>query len=324
MKMTTCLPAASTYQHHPHWRRYQPFLAPSWRLDADRTPREAAWSFGPYQVHLDMLDAPDARATVVLLHGGGGNGRVVMFAAPLLRELGCSVVAPDLPGYGLTRASGAAAPPTYNLWADLAACLIDELTAQRHQPVLAFGLSLGGLLAYGAAARSQTAAGVIATTLADTRQPDVLEAISSLPIPGAISAACLRAMPSMLHRLRLPIRWLCPMHLITNDPAFSRVFATDPLAGGSRISLGFLRSLALFQVGVEPEQFDRCPLLCVHPGLDPWTPSALSRAFFDRLRGPKQWVDLEGCGHLPYEEPGASQLAKAIAAFVDDVVASRA
>lgn len=40
---------------------------------------------------------------VIVLHGGGGNGRVVMTLGSMLHESGAEVVAPDLPGYGLPR-----------------------------------------------------------------------------------------------------------------------------------------------------------------------------------------------------------------------------
>ncbi|MEM9694521.1 MAG: alpha/beta hydrolase [Myxococcota bacterium] len=309
---------ASSYAELDHWRAYQPYLPPAWRLEGDRIPDERWWRYDDIEVHLDELAADDPQATVIMLHGGGGNGRILMCAAPLLREHGCSVVAPDLPGYGLTRV-----PPrhrlTYNLWADIAARLASELARERRHPVLVFGLSLGGLLAYGTAARSRDVAGVIATTLADTRRPEVLAAISRLPLPGRISSAILRATPPALHGARLPIRWLSPMHLITNSPALSDVFVRDPLAGGSRVSIGFLRSLVEFDVRLEPEHFDRCPVLCPHPAADPWTPAKLSRPFFDRIAGPKRWVDLEGCGHFPYEEPGAGRLVKAVHHFIDEL-----
>ena len=41
-----------------------------------------------------------------------------------------------------------------------------------------------------------------------------------------------------------------------------------------------------------------------------------SRPFFDRIKGPKELVLLENCGHLPIEEPGLSRLEEAVVAFL--------
>jgi alpha-beta hydrolase superfamily lysophospholipase len=72
------------------------------QLRGANVPEESWWNWHGIDVHVDRLSNPEARAVVVLLHGGGGNGRVVMLLGPLLCSLGVEVVAPDLPGYGLT------------------------------------------------------------------------------------------------------------------------------------------------------------------------------------------------------------------------------
>ncbi|NIN10562.1 MAG: hypothetical protein GTN62_13010 [Gemmatimonadales bacterium] len=108
---------------------------------------------------------------------------------------------------------------------------------------------------------------------------------------------------------------------MTNDPAFSRIFIDDPLVGRARINLGFYRSMTVYEPPITPEAFDVCPLLLVHPAEDKWTPLAVSQPFFDRLGGDKELVMLEGCGHLPYEEPGVSQLRKAVEGFLERVSA---
>ena len=106
---------------------------------------------------------------------------------------------------------------------------------------------------------------------------------------------------------------------MTNDPAFSRIFIEDPLVGEARINLEFYRSLMVYEPPIAPEDFDLCPLLLAHPANDNWTPLAVSQPFFDRLGCEKQLVLLEGCGHLPYEEPGVSQLREAVDQFLSRV-----
>jgi len=63
----------------------------------------------------------------------------------------------------------------------------------------------------------------------------------------------------------------------------------------------------------------RDALLCAHPAADRWTPPALSRPFFDRITGPKRWVDLEGCGHFPVEAPGAAALLEGFDGLLRDL-----
>jgi len=67
---------------------------------------------------------------------------------------------------------------------------------------------------------------------------------------------------------------------------------------------------------IEPENFDLCPILLAHPHIDPWTPLELSKNFYDRIKGAKRLVVLEGCGHFPVEEPGQHQLEEAIQSMV--------
>ena len=293
------------------------------RLSGESIPREEWWTWRDHVVHIDRLTNSNAKVVVMLLHGGGGNGRVLMTLAPMLRDLGAEVIAPDLPGYGLTiRRRGFV--PSYSLWADLAADLAAEESARRGLPLIAFGLSLGGLLAYATAARSEAVKGIVATTMADTRERSTYLEIARSRVLAAVSMPFLTIAPPAVKRLCIPIRWVAPMERITNDPDFSAVFARDPLAGGSRVALGFLHSMQKIHIPIEPEAFTDTPVLVAHPELDPWTPPDLSRRFFDRIAAEKEWVDLEGCGHLPYEEPGRLQMKDALAGFLSKIAAQGA
>ena len=124
------------------------------------------------------------------------------------------------------------------------------------------------------------------------------------------------ALPGLTGRLSIPANAISGMERMTNDPAFSQIFIDDPLVGRARINLGFYHSMIVYEPPIAPEAFDVCPLLLAHPADDKWTPLAVSQPFFDRLSGEKELVMLEGCGHLPYEEPGVSQLRDAVEAFL--------
>ncbi|MFW5729677.1 MAG: alpha/beta hydrolase [Spirochaetota bacterium] len=303
------------YRDRIEWHWYSRYLPREWHLSGTDIPKESWWEWRDQHIHVDRLENPEAKVVVILLHGGGGYGRLLMVFGPMLRRLGAEVVAPDLPGYGLTVRRGGHSP-TYTQWAEIAADLAEHERKTRGLPVILFGLSLGGFLAYAAATRAPNVSGVMATTLLDTRERAGFLQIARSRALAALSVPLLRILPPAAQGIAIPIRWVAPMELITNDPDFSAVFARDSLGGGARITLGFLRSLHAVTLPTEPEEFNTCPVLVMHPTLDPWTPPAASRRFFDRLSGAKEWVDLEGCGHLPCESPGREDLARAVQRFI--------
>jgi Tripartite tricarboxylate transporter family receptor len=53
---------------------------------------------GQFSIHLDCWRRPQARASLVLVHGGGGNGRLLAPYGVMAAGAGYEVVAPDLPG----------------------------------------------------------------------------------------------------------------------------------------------------------------------------------------------------------------------------------
>ncbi len=305
-----------TYAELDYWRKYLPFLPEQMRLPCD--PDEEWWEWGDSQVHLDRLDAPDPALKIVVLHGGGGNGRLVGAFGAIVHHLGYSYVAPDLPGFGLT-IPGPGYDPHYRSWVALAADLIAREQARDGLPVVLMGGSLGGMLCYNVAAASRAAEGVIATTLADPRDQAALDALARSKFWSRIGMRIMDALPGLSGRLNIPAKDISRMRWMTNDPELSKIFIDDPLVGRARINLDFYRSMIAYEPPIAPEEFDVCPLLLAHPADDKWTPFSVSQPFFDSLGGDKELVMLDGCGHFPYEEPGVSQLNEAVRKFLDRV-----
>jgi len=305
--------AGRTYREHDYWLQYQPFLPERLRVTKDNAPEEGWWDWAGARIHVDRYEPPDAPLTVVLLHGGGGNGRLLAPIGRMLRIHGYRTVAPDLPGYGLSDAPDKML--AYEYWVACASDLIEYEEERTERPVVVFGLSLGGMLAYQAAVRSGCARGIIATTLADPRRPLVRRQFLKYPW----MAPFLPLMPilgAFVDRVRVPVKKMAPMDTIANDPDLARLIADDPLAGGNAMPFRFLRSLFEMRFPVEPERFDRCPLLFAQPAADRWTTLETSMPFYGRLACEKQLVMLENCGHLPLEEPGVSRFEEAARAFL--------
>jgi alpha-beta hydrolase superfamily lysophospholipase len=305
------------YDDQPAWRRYQPYLPARLRIAEGQLPHEERWAWDGLEVHLDRYRVPGAPLTVIGLHGGGGYGRLMAPMGVLARRLGYEAVLPDLPGYGLTAVPRKRV--TYDMWV---ACVGELAVAERARtggPVIALGASMGGMLAWHAAAAGAPLAAVAATALIDPRDPDVLVMLGRTSWAGPLGARVLRMLPALTDPLPIPMRFAANMRAIANDRAVAAIAGRDRLGGGRIVPARFLRSWIDYDPAAEPEAFER-PVLLAHPGDDRWTPSGLSERFLDRLAGPKRLAILEGCGHFPLEEPGLTQLESEFAAFASDLL----
>jgi alpha-beta hydrolase superfamily lysophospholipase len=277
------------------------------------------------RVHIARIARPGARARMLILHGGGGHSGPLWPLAVLVASAGYEVLAPDLPGYGLTEVPDPAAL-TYPDWVDCIADLLRAQAADDSRPLVLLGASMGGLLGYSACARVPGAvAHLLATCLLDPSNPICWPALSRWG--GATSVRVLRPLMARLAltrgrglaRLRVPMRWIAPMHAIANDPALARLCLEDMRGGGSRVPLGFLASFLFSTPEVAPEKFGDVPVTLVHPTDDHWTPPAMSLAFLQRIAAPVRHVPLERCGHFPLEEPGLTTRMQVLQEVLEQV-----
>jgi alpha-beta hydrolase superfamily lysophospholipase len=310
------------YSDLTQWREYQSFFPANMRCTPETMPREEWWRWNGLDIHLDRSPVPSSPLKIIVLHGAGAYGRVMAPAAVLARQHGYETVSPDMPGYGLSEVPRERME--YSLWIDCVKDLIDAELQRDSRPVVLFGVSLGGLLAYQAACRSRRVSGLIATTLADTREPEVRQGFARTPILGRAGLKLLDGMQSVTDGLPLPMRWMSKMDRISNKPELAALCSRDRLGGGNWVPARFLRTLMHTVPDIEPEKFDLCPVLLVHPGADRMTEIAHSRRFFDRLAAPKRMVVLEGASHMPTEHPGVDQLESAVVEFVDKIAGANA
>lgn len=187
------------------------------------------------------------------------------------------------------------------------------------KPVVLFGGSLGGMLAYNSACKNVRVRGVIATTLADPRDPAARRALARNRFWSDADYLFMNLFPFITAKFSIPARVISRLEDITNDPEFSLVFIEDELVGGAKINLKFYKSMSDYTPEIPPEEFTRCPVLLVHPADDRWTPYEVSLPFFESSVGETRLVLLENCGHLPYEEPGVYQMRDAVHAFLNQI-----
>ncbi len=304
-----------TYSTETGWRRIEALLPEHLRLERSTEPTEEWQRLGAFSIHLDRWRRPGSPATLVLVHGGGGNGRLLAPYGAMAAAAGYEVIAPDLPGYGLTQVPSKRAL-TYEDWRDTVAGVLETEARRAEHPIVIFGLSLGGMLAYDATARTRIPNGLVATCLLDPRDPPARRGLVRWPWMATLIGPMLSTFPALTDPLPVPMRVVGNMRKVANDPALAKTIATDPRAGGSWMPARFLRTLVSSMPLVQPEAFDICPVLLAHPADDRWTDVSLTQAFFDRLPVAKRLVMLDNSGHLPVEEPGATQLRVALLDFL--------
>ncbi|MGK2348601.1 alpha/beta hydrolase [Actinomyces sp. W5033] len=286
---------------------YTRFLPQGLRCAARLTPESTWWQWRRHDVHLARARRPESPARVIVVHGAGGHSGALWPLAALVAHRGVDVCAVDLPLYGRTRSPDPAAV-RYGHWVDL---LVELVEVERdHRPLVLWGASIGGLLAYEVAARSPHVAAVAATCLLDPgdwRARARMTRVGGLgllggPLSGLVAGAAARTM--------VPMSAVADLGRMSRDPALSRLCAIDPRGGGARVPLGFLASYLRF--AHTPPEHNRTPVTLVHPARDAWTPLDLSARVLARAAGPATLVVLRECGHFPIEDPGLSDLVDVV------------
>lgn len=290
-----------SYSQLPSWHKYKALVARRFGISIVREPKESSMPIRGHVIHLDTWE-PDAPplGTIVLVHGGGGHGRILAPLGDAIAALGWRAVAPDLPGYGLSTPA-----PGFRWQYEEWPAVVAEVADRASGPVVLFGLSVGGLTAALAATRARSVAGVIATTLLDMGDRATFVRSARWKWLGHASILGFRAMPAILDRVALPLWLAAPLDKMSRDEEVAEYFRRDPLLGRLKVPTSFFRTLHACKVGALTLP---CPLLLVHPGADDWTPTALSRAVFDRIRTPKAFRELSNGSHLPLEQPAYSEL----------------
>lgn len=302
--------------NHPSWDRYRKLLAGEFGLELSE-PNEQLVLLDGHRLRVDeWLPEQTPVGTLILVHGGGGNGRVLApFAEPAL-ECGWRVLAPDLPGYGLTE-SAADFDWDYAEWPSLVARLADEATG----PVVLMGLSLGGMTAVAAAQQSDSVNAVIATTLVDPSDADTFAGLARWNWLGRLTLFGMSFMPALLDRLQLPLWFATPLGAMSGNAKLQQYFCSDSLLGGSWKPVRFFRTLHRYKLHSNEL---KCPLWLAHPGSDDWTPTELSLPVWERIVGDKRLVRLTNGAHLPLEQPAYGELSKAIEDCLSSVLVASA
>lgn len=310
--------AQSYNQSVNYWKQYQRFFPEEMQINDDHLPTEEWMHWNHTHIHLDRMSEPQSKLKVIFIHGAGGNGRLLAPYARSLQQRGYEVVSPDLPPYGLSSTTSVEALD-YQLWIDILIELIDRELERDGKPMVLLGSSIGGMLAYHAAAKSKRVKGLMATTFVDTSDAKVRDQLAPNKLISRWGKWCMDSFPSLLDSFHLSVNHVSRMHLITNNMELTNLIMRDAHAANTQIPLRLLRTFLSMKPVIKPEDFDVCPVLLVHPEVDPMTPYSFSKPFFDLIKSDKKYVNLEGAGHFPIEQPGLDQLNAAVLSFLQRI-----
>lgn len=303
-----------SYNEFESWKKFQPFFPEMYRLNEENLPDERYIKLGKFNIHIDDYSLETkSKVRVMLLHGGGGNGRLFSPVGIGLKNKGIESFAPDLPGFGLTEYSGIA---DYHDWIDLVSDIIDYEYSRDPRPIYIFGMSLGGMLAYQAACKNKHVAGIIVTALADTTKDDVQMMLSKDYLSGKFGLTALTAFKGIADGIKVPIKMTTKMWAMANNQEFVSLLKNDEVGSGSWVHLKFLRTLMTTKPILPANKFQQCPVLFLQPQDDMIMPFELSKEFFDNLKVQKELIELKNCGHIPLEEPGIHQLGDELYKFI--------
>ncbi len=303
-----------TYWTQETWKTVQKFLPDENRITEDHYPFERYWEWGHCRVHIDYYPNPSAKVKIILLHGVGGNGRLLSFIGVPLFKRGYEVICPDLPGYGFTQTDGSNLE--YSNWVNLVKDLVEDESQKDNKPIILFGLSAGGMLAYHVGCNSDHLAGLIFTNLLDQRLQLVRDHSAVNKYVSRLGLILLELLQKLNSRIKIPMKMVANMNAIVNNEDILSLLINDRTSSGASVPIKFITSMVNYHPEVEPEEFNKCPLLLVHPGDDRWTELSLSKLTFDKFTGKKYLKILENGGHFPIEQPALSQLEEYIVNFI--------
>lgn len=309
----------SKYAEIDYVKSYLEFIPQPYQ-ESYEEPDESYWFWNNNQIHIDSKTSSTNKMTAILIHGAGANGRILSLFGSYLFQNGINYYAPDNLGYGLTKLSYDCFE--YEDWVSMMCDFVQHIQAKENNDVFLIGLSVDGMLAYQVASQVDNICGLIVTTLADPRNVETRVALSGNRFLATFGMSLLGKFRFVTDKIKLPIKWFCKMELMSPNTEFSKLFNDDKLAGGAKVPMKFLRTFATYNPEIEFEDFDKCPILLLQPEKDDWTPLAVNRKVYNKLKGEKKLIILKECGHAPIEAPGIYDMEKHALEFIQ-VNASR-
>jgi alpha-beta hydrolase superfamily lysophospholipase len=141
----------NTYESDDTWKAINNMMPRDIGINSDIKPIESYFPWRNSRIHIERFENPASKVKVIMHHGVGTNGRLLsMSTGAALARQGLEVIAVDMPLYGMTENNERLV--TYDDWIDVSLQFIDHESKADDRPIILYGLSAGGMLAYHVAA----------------------------------------------------------------------------------------------------------------------------------------------------------------------------
>jgi alpha-beta hydrolase superfamily lysophospholipase len=310
-----------TYSGLKNWSIDIPNLFPDkCRILNDVLLGEFYWQWNENKIHVDHYSNETAQAKIIVLHSLGGTGRLLSFIGIPLWRKGFEVLCPDIPPFGLSLNTGQQL--IYPEWILMISDMINHESTLDDKPIFLLGHGFSGMLAYQVASINQNVKGIIVTSLLDQREEKVKNGEAMLKIHKTINMHGIDT-SKLETEHQSQMNEIMNINKIVQDKGICQLLSEDKYSWKMEVNKNLFVSLMMTDPLMEPEDFDKCPILLVFPENDRLTPLELTQPFFDRLGCRKRLVVLKNASHLPIEEPGLSELEMVTTEFIHGIVAEK-
>jgi alpha-beta hydrolase superfamily lysophospholipase len=281
------------------WRNYHnPGILE--RADQVRQPFSIVSTGVP--IHIDAYPQPDSSAPVLVLnHGGATHTRMFTEQIMFFYDRGYTVVSFDRRGQGLS--GGRRGDTTWSMDVQNGVDVARWAKTRYNAPQFMIGFSLGGPLTYYAAAAGAPVDAVCCFNLYDFTRPDSPGA----NLFGTAGKVLAKAWPVLQYVgwMSVPWRQLNPKMwqggIGDLQPHIQAVIKQDPLPL-KVVTVAMAHSMVSTPPAVPFEQ-NQVPVLVINPTKDKMTDPALTKQNYERLGGPKHYIEIP-YGHFGFSEMG--------------------
>ena len=202
------------FKENIYWKQIQQFLPEHNRISEDCMPEEKTIAFNEGNIRYDDYKAKkDSNVSIVILHGVGGNGRLLSVIAVPFVKAGFNVICPDLPGYGYTSIQK---PIDYTMWIDVGSLMVNR-EIEKGRKVFIFGLSAGRMLSYNVACRVKEVTGLIVTNILDNRYQIVRDFSAKNKFQSRIGIKLMSILPEFMQkRVKIAVKEVANMRTVYN------------------------------------------------------------------------------------------------------------
>ena len=247
--------------HDETWKKIQNFLPEDYRWNKELSLSEEFKLWRNSTLYLERFNNPQASYKIILLHGVGTNSRLLnLIAGAKLAEAGYEVLGVDMPYYGMT--DNQESYIQYQDWVEIGCEIVRNEKAADDRPIVLYGLSAGGMLAYHIAAETRLVAGLMGMCFIDPQSSVARRRMSTRPILDEIGFKLMSIFPkTLLQNIKIPVKYLLNMNALVNDKNALKLLKNDKHSGGSSVSLDFINSMMKYNPAIEFENFNLCPII---------------------------------------------------------------